>query len=434
MPTSYIFVEMNKETVYIIGNGVAGISTAISLRKLSDVQICVVSDESNFFFSRTALMYVFMGQMRLKDILPYENDFWVKNKIDLKKARVSKVVSETKTIIFSDGSFDKYDKLVIATGSIPMKLLLPNTDLKGISCLYHLEDLENLEKSYLNIKEAIVIGGGLIGVELAEMLHSKGIKVDFLIREKYFWSNVISEKEGLLIQKQIENTGIKIHFETEVSEFISNENQELIAIKTSKNERISAQYAGITIGVRPNLSFEIAGLEKNRGILVNEFLETNLPDIYAAGDCAELKYVEKGRRSIEAVWYTAKAMGESLGKSFGGHKSAYSQGNWFNSAKFFDLEYQTYGLVQAELNENQGEFYFEKDSKMLRFVFDKASKQFQGINTWGIRLRQDFFERILNTNKNIDFVIEKMEMAFFDPEFYPKYGKELMVSFKNSGL
>jgi NAD(P)H-nitrite reductase large subunit len=421
---------MNTEKVYIIGNGVAGVNTAINLRRLSEVPVCMVSDEADFFFSRTAIMYIFMGQMRLEDTQPYENNFWVKNKIELKNAKVSKVDPEKKVIFFSDGGFDSYSKLVIATGSIPMQLPIENSSLKGISNLYHLQDLEKLSETYSNIKEAVIIGGGLIGIELAEMLVSKGIKVAFLIREPYFWSNIISIREGELIEKQIQKHGIKIHFETEAKQFISNEKAEVISVETSKNEMIFAQYVGITIGVKPNINFDISNLELNKGILVNENLETNLPDIYAAGDCAELRQVANGRRAIEAVWYTAKAMGESLGKTLSGNKTTYLQGNWFNSAKFFDLEYQTYGIVPAICSDSQDEFYFEKDDKMIRFVFDKISKEFIGVNTWGIRLRQDFFERILDTKKDIIFTIDKIEMAFFDPEFYPKYGKEIKETFK----
>jgi NADPH-dependent 2,4-dienoyl-CoA reductase/sulfur reductase-like enzyme len=425
---------MIEEKIYIIGNGVAGVNAALSLRRLSAIPICIVSDESDYFFSRTALMYVFMGQMRLKDTQPYENSFWVDNKIELKKATVSKVEPDNNKIIFSDDSFDFYAKLVIATGSIPLKLPLQNSNLKGIASFYYLNDLEKLKIQTPTIKDALIIGGGLIGIELAEMLVSKGINVVFLIREPYFWSNIISKKEGKLIEKQIIKHGVKIHFETETKAFVGNENEEIIAVETTTNERISAQYVCVTIGVKPNINFEIEGLVINRGILVDEFLETNLPNIYAAGDCAELSHAAHGRRSIEAVWYTAKAMGESLGSTLAGQKTIYKQGNWFNSAKFFDLEYQTYGIVPAVCEEFQSEFYFEKDDKMIRFVFNKISKEFLGVNTWGIRLRQDFFERILNTKKDIIFTIDKIDAAFFDPEFYPKYGKEIKETFKKDTL
>ncbi len=425
---------MKTDKIYIIGNGVAGVNTAISLRKLSNVAICIVSDESDYHYSRTALMYIFMGQMRFEDTKPFEDSFWLKEKIELKKARVSKIETDNKKIIFADGSWDFYNKIVLATGSKPLSLPIQNNDLKGISSLYYVQDLEKLNQNVSKIKEALIIGGGLIGIELAEMLLSKGIKVTFLIREAYFWAAVISKKEAKLIEDQIIKHGIQIKFNTEVKAFLGNEENELTSIETSQNERIISQYAGITIGVKPNINFEIEGLAINRGILVDEYLQTNLTDIYAAGDCGELKTTEKGRRPIEAVWYAARQMGITLGQILAGEKVKYVQGIWFNSAKFFDLEYQTYGLVPAQCEANGGDFYFEKDNKMIRFVFDKTDNSFLGVNTWGIRLRQDFFEKILNQKRSIHFVIEKIEMAFFDPEFYPKYGKEIELQFKEAGI
>ncbi len=422
------------DKIYIIGNGVAGVSAAIRLRELSDTPVCIVSDETDYFFSRTALMYIFMGQMRFKDTKPYEDRFWDDQKIELKKARVLKIDSQIKKIIFEDQSWDFYDKLVIATGSLPIKLPLENNNLNGIASLYHLKDLEFLEKKQDEIQEASIIGGGLIGIELAEMLVSKGKKVNFLIRENYFWANVIAEKEARLIEEQIRAHGINLLKNREVIAFEGNENNDLMAIKTSKNERILSQYMGIAIGVRPNLNFEIDGLATNRGIKVNAYLETNMTDIYAAGDCAELDSPQVGRRAIEAVWYAAREMGIILGKTLAGQKTKYEQGNWYNSAKFFDLEYQTYGNVPAVCSSDESEFYFEKDGKLIRFVFNKSDHTFLGVNTWGIRLRHDFFEKILNQKRNISFVMEKIEFAFFDPEFYPKYRKEIKFQFKSATL
>ena len=423
---------MNTSKIYIVGNGVAGVNTAISFRKLSDTPICIVSEESDYFFSRTALMYIFMGQMRFKDTKPYEDSFWNDQKIELKKARVKRIESQSKKIIFEDGSWDTYSKLVIATGSVPLKLPFENGKLMGIYSLYHLQDLENLTQLYSKIKQASIIGGGLIGVELAEMLVSKDIEVNFLIRESYFWSNVISEKEGKLIEYQIRKHGVKLYFNTEVKAFEGNEKNELVGIETSNNERILSQYAAITIGVKPNLSFELEGLDINKGIKVDEYLQTNIADVFAVGDCAELASPANGRRAIEAVWYTARQMGETLGKTLAGNKTRYEQGNWFNSAKFFDLEYQTYGLVPAVCGANESDFYFEKDGKLIRIVYAQDSRLFLGINTWGIRLRHDFFEKILNQKRPIDFVIDKIEFAFFDPEFYPTYGKEIKSTFKTA--
>jgi len=132
------------EHIVIIGNGISGVTAARHIRKLSNKKITVISAESDYFFSRTALMYVYMGHMKFKHTQPYENWFWEKNNICLKKGYVNKVNSSTATIYFENGDFINYDKLIIATGSKPNKFGWPGQDLKGVQGFYSKQDLENI--------------------------------------------------------------------------------------------------------------------------------------------------------------------------------------------------------------------------------------------------------------------------------------------------
>ncbi|MDP5100831.1 MAG: FAD-dependent oxidoreductase, partial [Nonlabens sp.] len=170
------------EHVVIIGNGIAGITAARHIRKLSNKRITVISGETPYFFSRTALMYVYMGHMKFEHTQPYENWFWDKNRIELKQAWVSQIDTDAKRLVFYDTSTLEYDKLIIATGSVPNKFGWPGQDLKGVQGLYHASDLDLLERYAPNntvCKRAVIVGGGLIGIELAEMLHSRHIPVTF---------------------------------------------------------------------------------------------------------------------------------------------------------------------------------------------------------------------------------------------------------------
>ncbi|MCP9748245.1 NAD(P)/FAD-dependent oxidoreductase [Lacihabitans sp. CS3-21] len=418
---------MSKKVV-IIGNGIAGITTAIELRKLTDFEISVVSDESDFFFSRTALMYVFMGHMKFEHTQPYENSFWEKNKISLVNGRANEVLPEKNTVSLENGDKLDYEYLVIATGSKPNKYNWPGQNLEGVSALYHKQDLEYLEKYSSKIKKAVVVGGGLIGVELAEMLHSRGIQVTFLVRENSFWSMVLSENEGRMLEKHILEHGINLKLNAELKEINGKEAVE--SVITSTGETIECQFVGLTVGVSPNVGFlQNSSLKINKGILVNEYLQTNVPNIFAIGDCAEIQQPQYGRRPIEAVWYTGKIMGQTLAKTLNGQNTAYHPGHWFNSAKFFDIEYQTYGLAPSNLSDNQDEFYWEKENKAVRIVFNKENQVFEGINTFGIRMRQDFFEKVLDRKESLSFVIKNLEKANFDPEFFKKFEKEIKQEF-----
>ena len=196
------------EHIVIIGNGISGVTTARHIRKLSDKKITIVSGETDHFFSRTALMYVYMGHMKYEHTKPYENYFWKKNRIDLKRGFVDKVNHANKSLEFSDGTNLSYDKLVLAVGSKPNKFGWPGQDLDGAQGLYSFQDLEKLEKNAPNnkiCKHAVIVGGGLIGIELAEMLASRAIPVTFLVRDQSFWNGVLPQGESEMINRHIKN-------------------------------------------------------------------------------------------------------------------------------------------------------------------------------------------------------------------------------------
>ncbi len=418
--------------IVIIGNGIAGITTARHIRKHSDHKITVISGETEHFFSRTALMYIYMGHMKYENTKPYEDWFWTKNKIDLKKAWVKKVNYSNKTLEFEGGESMQYDKLVLATGSKSNKFGWPGQDLEGVRGLYSYQDLEYMEEHSKNIDRAVVVGGGLIGVEMAEMFHSRSIPVTFLVRETNFWNNILPEEESKLINRHLFEHHIDLRLATELKEIVSDGNGKVKSIITGTGEEIACQFVGLTPGVSPNVDFlKESELNIERGIVVNEFLETNIPDVYAAGDCAQVAEPLSHRRAIEAVWYVGRMMGEALGKTLSGKKTAYKPGIWFNSAKFFDIEYQTYGLVGNKLQDNEGQFYWEAEDgkKCVKIVFDQSSKQVIGVNTFGIRMRHEVWDKWLKEGKTLNQVIANLDKANFDPEFFKRYDPEIQKAY-----
>ncbi|MCC7503972.1 MAG: NAD(P)/FAD-dependent oxidoreductase, partial [Saprospiraceae bacterium] len=196
--------------IVILGNGISGITAARHIRKRSDHDITVVSEESDYFFSRTALMYVYMGHMRQQDVQPYENWFWAKNRINLVRARVQSVDFEAKTLHASDRRVIPYDRLVLATGSRYNKFGWPGETLDGVHGLYHWQDLEAMERHSAGLQRAVVVGGGLIGIEMAEMFHARHIPVSFLVREKSFWDAVLPPQESQMVNRHLHEHGIDL--------------------------------------------------------------------------------------------------------------------------------------------------------------------------------------------------------------------------------
>lgn len=407
--------------IAIIGNGIAGITAARFIRKLSSDQILVISDESDSFFSRTALMYVYMGHLRWKDLLPFEDEYWKANQIERINQKVRFIDFESRTLWLGDQEEMSYDKLILACGSKSNMLDCPGIDLLGVRGFYFKQDLEYLEKISHKISQAVIAGGGLIGIELAEMLHSRNIPVTLLVREPVFYSNVLPIEEAKMISNHIRQNGIDLRLSTQLKEICGDDQNHVKKIITDRGESIDCNFVGITIGVQPNIGFlRNTGLACDKGILVNEFLETNIPGVYAIGDCAQLRNPAAGRKAIEAIWYSGRSMGETVASTISGRRKKYEPGLWFNSAKFFDLEYQVYGNVPANFSHPLSSFYWEsgKGFKSIRIVFDKENKTVKGFNLIGIRFRQEVCEKWIRHHTQLDEVISNIRLAFFDPEFF----------------
>jgi hypothetical protein len=226
--------------------------------------------------------------------------------------------------------------------------------------------------------------------------------------------------------------GLELIKNTELEAIQGDENGRVKSITTKSGETIECQFVGLTVGVTPNVDFlKGTSLEIDRGILVNPDLSTNMPNVYAIGDCAQFKTTNGMRRPIEQVWYTGRMMGETVAETVCGNPTDYKPGHWFNSAKFFDVEYQTYGWVWNELKEGEEEFIWRHPKKemLLHFVFDKSTLTFKGINNFGIRLRHEVFDTWLNNSATIEEVLSNLRLANFDPEFFSTYEKDIVAAY-----
>jgi NAD(P)H-nitrite reductase large subunit len=421
-----------KHTV-IIGNGIAGTTAARWLRKLSDQKITMISSETDHFFSRTALMYIYMGHMRFEDTKPYEDWFWDKNRIELVKDHVNTINYKNKTLGLASGKEIVYDNLILALGSKSNMFGWPGQDLEGVGGLYNFQDLENMEKHSPNLKRAVICGGGLIGIEMAEMFHSRNIQVTMLVRENSYWNNVLPPDESQMVSDHIKKNHIDLRLGVNLGEIKddgSGKAKSVIIKETG--EEIPCGYVGLTAGVSPNVGWlKESDLDIERGIMVDNNLETNIPDVYAIGDCAQLRTPKPGRRNIEAIWYTGRMMGETVAYNITGKNVDYDPGIWFNSAKFIDIEYQVYGDMPAKHDENTESLFWKHsdNEKSVRINYDSTSKVVKGFNLFGIRYRHEVCEKWIKENTHIEQVIQNLGMANFDPEFYKQYEEDIVKQY-----
>ena len=338
-------------------------------------------------------------------------------------------------IQLSSGKTITFDKLVLATGSKPNKFGWPGQDAKGVHGMVSYQDLQALEASAKDTKQAVIVGGGLIGVEMAEMLLTRGISVKFLVREKSFWSKVLPTEESTMINDEIRRHGVDLRLGDELDQILTDDSGRARAVLTKKGEEIPCQLVGLTAGVSPNIDLAPeAGLETNRGYLVNEYLQTSHPDIFAVGDCAERRKPESGRLGIEAVWYTGKLMAPVLARNICGTPTVYKAKTWFNSAKFFDIEWQTYGAIQSRLPDEAGTFYWKSadDRILIRVQYEQATNRVLGVNTMGVRLRQEVCAQWIDESWPLRDAVSDMTRANFDPEFYRTYESDIIDKFNKA--
>ncbi len=242
---------------------------------------------------------------------------------------------------------------------------------------------------------------------------------------------VIPKEESAMVNRHILENGIDLRLETELKEIIDDGTGKASAVTTNKGDKIHCQFVGLTAGVHPNIDFvknSAPAIETQKGILVDDYLQTTIEDVYAIGDCAQLRKPNVGRRLIEAVWYTGKMMGETVAHTLCGQATKYDPGIWFNSAKFFDIEYQVYGTVLANPPENHTSIYWEhpEGRKSIRIVYDKATSEVVGFNLMGIRYRHEICEKWLSEKTSVEKVLQNLGLANFDPEFYKEYEAEVV--------
>ena len=407
--------------ILILGNGITGVTAALRLReRRPEWNIAIVSGESTYHYSRPALMYVFMGHQTYQETKPYPDAMWAERRIELVRDWAVGVDFAGKTVTLKRGGPRRFDKLLIATGSRSNRFGWPGQDLAGVQGLYDLRDLKLLYENVERTREAVIVGGGLIGIELAEMLHSVGVDVTFLIREPSYWSNVLPREESELVGRAIERErGMRALYERELAEIHDDGAGRCGAVTTKSGERIECQLVGLTPGVSPRIELFVGTeLATGRGVLVDWSLRASVPDVFAAGDCAELVTEGAADNVLQQVWYTGKYQGEVAADVMAGEERTYDPGIWHNSAKFLHVEYQTYGTVPNGPRAGVEQLFWEDRAREQAVRIVSEGGRVVGFNLLNVRMRHRVCERWIREGRSLEHVLEHLEEASFDPELH----------------
>ncbi len=328
----------------IIGNGIAAVSAASKIREADkDCGITMISDEGYTFYSRPRLIEYLSGKAGFEQIIIKKEQWYKDNSIKLlTDSKVTAVNTSEKQV---SGDFGKisYDKLIIAAGASSFIPPFPGHDLKGVFALRTKEDADEIISAALGVKSAAVIGGGLLGIETAFALTARGLKVTVIeFFERLLPRQLDFEAAGLL-QKFLEQKGINFLLSKQTDSVYGDFNGLKINFKDGGSEK--ACIIVVSAGVRPNVSFlKDSGLEINKGIKVNGKMETNIEDVYAAGDCAEFN------GALYGIWPAAKEQGEAAGAAVTGAYVNYTGTVMSTKLKVAGIEVASAGDINIKDN------------------------------------------------------------------------------------
>ena len=338
----------------IIGNSVAGIAAVESIREIDkDGTITIISDEQYLNYSRPLISYLLAKKISSDKIYYKEESFYEKNNVELllnTKAVKLELSSDKRQVILANKKAIDFDKLLISTGGIPTIPEIKGTNINGVFTFTKLSDAETIEK-YIQenkVKNAVIIGGGLIGLKATEALIELNIKVTIVELADRILSSTFDKKASNIIENALNKAGCSIVTNNTVTE-IKEEKNKVSRVILKDGKEIHSDLIIIAIGVKPNIDLTInTPIKTKRGILVNNFMETNINNIYAAGDCCEATDSLTGITRPIAIWPLAAKQGRIAGSNMAGMRKEYEGGFPMNSVELVNIPTISVGETYPE--------------------------------------------------------------------------------------
>ncbi|MCL5022971.1 MAG: FAD-dependent oxidoreductase [Nitrospirae bacterium] len=394
-----------KEYSYVIvGAGLAGVSAAAGIREVDkNGPILLIGGEKHLPYDRPPLSkQLWFGKKRVADIFLHDRSFYDQNGIELSlETRVSSLDLRQKSITDKRGRNCQFGKLLLSTGGVPRPLPVPGGDLEGICYYRYLDDYLRMRDEARTGGPAVIVGGGFIGSEMAAALTSNGVRVTMVFPESYLCSRVFPDFLGRAMQKHYQERGVKILAEDRPASF--SKRGDALVIRTEKGMELESRTVIAGIGIMPEIKLAAeASLKTANGVVVNEYLQTSHPDVYAAGDNAFFPYQVLGQPMRIEHWDNALNQGKAAGRNMAGAQEPFTYMPYFFS-DLFEFGYEAVGEVDAQLEtfadwrkENEtGVVYYLRGGKvrgaMMCNVWDKVEaareliRKGEGIEPEGLR-------------------------------------------------
>ena len=336
----------------IIGSGAAGISAAEAIRSRdSTADLTLFGNEGHNYYSRPGLAYYLAGEVPRNQLFPYTAAYMRSLGMVVRSDSVTRIDPEGHQIQSKNGQPIYFDRLLIATGATAVRPEVPGSDLKGVVKLDNMDDADLILSQARRGKTAVVVGGGITALEIVEGLMAHQLKVHYFLRGDRYWSNVLDEVESHIIEERLKKEGVIIHYNTNLVEILGKGGR-VAGVRAKTREDIfdlRCDIAATAIGIRPRKELATsAGLKTERGILVNEYLGTCHPDIFAAGDVAQVYDPSTGEYLVDSLIAPAIEQGMSAGLNMSGTTTLYKKEVPLNVTRLAGLITTIIGKVGTE--------------------------------------------------------------------------------------
>jgi nitrite reductase (NADH) large subunit len=331
----------------IIGNGAAGVTAAETIRCHDALgQITIVGAEPYPVYSRPGLAYVLLNEIPSSQVISRQPEWYAQHHIQLVHGRAEHIQVSQQRLVLDTGHYLAYDRLLIATGARAVPPPYPGGDLAGVVYLDTLSGTQDLMRQARRARRAVVIGGGITALELTEGLAHHGVETHYLVRGHRLWGRVFNDSEAKLLEDRMRAHGVIIHYNAEVAHILGDRRGRVRGARLKDGHEMACNLVGVAIGVKPQIDLvRGTSIQVDRAILVNEFLESSVAGVYAAGDCAQVYDRWTQRHTLDILWPSAVAEGNAAGLNMAGRRHAYVKASPFNSCLLYGLHITAIGQI-----------------------------------------------------------------------------------------